>query len=73
LTKLSAQDPEVHQLTAQVSQLLKPQAVLREPALAVPKSRRGAERRFGIALCFAARRHMAEARTHGDGARELAR
>lgn len=34
LTKLTAQDPEVHQLTAQVSQLLKPQAVLREPALA---------------------------------------
>jgi hypothetical protein len=29
LTKLTAQDPEVHQLTAEVSQLLKPQAVLR--------------------------------------------
>jgi 2-polyprenyl-6-methoxyphenol hydroxylase-like FAD-dependent oxidoreductase len=34
LTKLAAQDPEVHRLTAEVSQLLKPQAVLREPALA---------------------------------------
>ena len=29
--------------------------------------------RFDIALCFAGRRHMAEARRHGDGARELAR
>jgi len=29
LTKLTAQDPEVHQLTAEVSQLLKPQGVLR--------------------------------------------
>ncbi|SIN88643.1 hypothetical protein SAMN05443247_00463 [Bradyrhizobium erythrophlei] len=34
LTKLTAQDPGVRQLTAEVSQLLKPQAVLREPALA---------------------------------------
>ena len=34
LTKLAAQDPEVHRLTAEVSQLLKPQAALREPALA---------------------------------------
>ena len=34
MTKLTAQDPEVHQLTAEVSQLLKPQAVLRESALA---------------------------------------
>jgi 2-polyprenyl-6-methoxyphenol hydroxylase-like FAD-dependent oxidoreductase len=33
LTKLAAQDPEVHRLTAEVSQLLKPQAALREPAL----------------------------------------
>ena len=31
---LAAQDPEVHRLTAEVSQLLKPQAALREPALA---------------------------------------
>ena len=34
MTKLAAQDPEVHRLTAEVSQLLKPQAALREPALA---------------------------------------
>jgi 2-polyprenyl-6-methoxyphenol hydroxylase-like FAD-dependent oxidoreductase len=34
LTKLAARDPEVHRLTAEVSQLLKPQAALREPALA---------------------------------------
>ena len=34
LTKLAAQDPEVHRLTAEVSQLLKPQAALRDPALA---------------------------------------
>jgi 2-polyprenyl-6-methoxyphenol hydroxylase-like FAD-dependent oxidoreductase len=34
LTKLAALDPEVHRLTAEVSQLLKPQAALREPALA---------------------------------------
>jgi 2-polyprenyl-6-methoxyphenol hydroxylase-like FAD-dependent oxidoreductase len=34
LTKLAAQDPEVHRLTAEVSQLLRPQAALREPALA---------------------------------------
>ena len=34
ITKLAAQDPEVHRLTAEVSQLLKPQAALREPALA---------------------------------------
>jgi hypothetical protein len=34
LPKFTAQDPEVHQLTAEVSQLLKPQAVLRDPALA---------------------------------------
>jgi 2-polyprenyl-6-methoxyphenol hydroxylase-like FAD-dependent oxidoreductase len=34
LTKLAAQDPEVHRLTAEVSQLLKPQAALREPTLA---------------------------------------
>jgi 2-polyprenyl-6-methoxyphenol hydroxylase-like FAD-dependent oxidoreductase len=34
LTKLAAADPEVHRLTAEVSQLLKPQAALREPALA---------------------------------------
>jgi 2-polyprenyl-6-methoxyphenol hydroxylase-like FAD-dependent oxidoreductase len=33
LTKLAAQDPEVHRLTAEVSQLLKPQAALRDPAL----------------------------------------
>jgi hypothetical protein len=33
MTKLAAQDPEVHRLTAEVSQLLKPQAALREPAL----------------------------------------
>ena len=33
LTKLAADDPEVHRLTAEVSQLLKPQAALREPAL----------------------------------------
>lgn len=35
MTKLAAQDPEVHRLTAEVSQLLKPHAALREPALAV--------------------------------------
>jgi len=34
LTKLAAQDPEVHRLTTEVTQLLKPQAALREPALA---------------------------------------
>ena len=34
LTRLAADDPEVHRLTAEVSQLLKPQAALREPALA---------------------------------------
>ena len=34
LTKLAADDPEVHRLTVEVSQLLKPQATLREPALA---------------------------------------
>jgi 2-polyprenyl-6-methoxyphenol hydroxylase-like FAD-dependent oxidoreductase len=34
LTRLAAQDPEVHRLTAEVSQLLKPQAALRDPALA---------------------------------------
>jgi 2-polyprenyl-6-methoxyphenol hydroxylase-like FAD-dependent oxidoreductase len=34
LTKLAADDPEVHRLTVEVSQLLKPQAVLREPGLA---------------------------------------
>jgi 2-polyprenyl-6-methoxyphenol hydroxylase-like FAD-dependent oxidoreductase len=34
LTRLAAQDPEVHRLTAEVSQLLKPQAAQREPALA---------------------------------------
>jgi 2-polyprenyl-6-methoxyphenol hydroxylase-like FAD-dependent oxidoreductase len=34
LTKLAADDPEVHRLTAEVSQLLKPQAALRDPALA---------------------------------------
>ncbi|WP_063800330.1 FAD-dependent oxidoreductase [Bradyrhizobium lablabi] len=34
LTKLAADDPEVHRLTVEVSQLLKPQAALREPALA---------------------------------------
>lgn len=34
LTKLAAEDPEVHRLTTEVSQLLKPQAALREPALA---------------------------------------
>jgi 2-polyprenyl-6-methoxyphenol hydroxylase-like FAD-dependent oxidoreductase len=34
MTKLAAQDPEVHRLTTEVSQLLKPQAALREPALA---------------------------------------
>ncbi|MBR0696302.1 FAD-dependent monooxygenase [Bradyrhizobium lablabi] len=34
LTKLAAQDPEVHRLTAEVQQLLKPQTALREPALA---------------------------------------
>ena len=33
LTKLAAQDPEVHRLTVEVSQLLKPQSALREPAL----------------------------------------
>jgi 2-polyprenyl-6-methoxyphenol hydroxylase-like FAD-dependent oxidoreductase len=33
LTRLAAQDSEVHRLTAEVSQLLKPQAALREPAL----------------------------------------
>lgn len=34
LTRLAAQDPEVHLLTAEVTQLLKPQSALREPALA---------------------------------------
>jgi len=34
LTKLAAQDTEVHRLTAEVSQLRKPQASLREPSLA---------------------------------------
>ena len=34
LTKLAAQDAEVHKLVAEVSQLLKPQSALREPALA---------------------------------------
>ena len=34
LTRLAADDPEVHRLTAEVSQLLKPQTALREPALA---------------------------------------
>lgn len=34
LTRLAADDPEVHRLTAEVSQLLRPQAALREPALA---------------------------------------
>ena len=34
LTRLAATDPEVHRLTVEVSQLLKPQAALREPALA---------------------------------------
>jgi hypothetical protein len=34
LTRLAAADPEVHRLTVEVSQLLKPQAALREPALA---------------------------------------
>ena len=34
LTRLAADDPEVHRLTVEVSQLLKPQAALREPALA---------------------------------------
>ncbi|WOH47964.1 NAD(P)/FAD-dependent oxidoreductase [Bradyrhizobium sp. sBnM-33] len=34
LTRLAAEDPEVHRLTAEVSQLLKPQAALRDPALA---------------------------------------
>jgi 2-polyprenyl-6-methoxyphenol hydroxylase-like FAD-dependent oxidoreductase len=34
LTKLAADDPEVHRLTVEVSQLLKPQAALREPTLA---------------------------------------
>lgn len=34
LTRLAAQDPEVHRLTAEVSQLLRPQAALRDPALA---------------------------------------
>jgi 2-polyprenyl-6-methoxyphenol hydroxylase-like FAD-dependent oxidoreductase len=33
LTRLAAADPEVHRLTVEVSQLLKPQAALREPAL----------------------------------------
>jgi 2-polyprenyl-6-methoxyphenol hydroxylase-like FAD-dependent oxidoreductase len=33
LTRLAADDPEVHRLTAEVSQLLKPQAALRQPAL----------------------------------------
>ena len=33
LTRLAADDPEVHRLTVEVSQLLKPQAALREPAL----------------------------------------
>lgn len=34
LTRLAAEDPEVHRLTVEVSQLLKPQAALREPMLA---------------------------------------
>jgi len=34
LTKLAADDPEVHRLMVEVSQLLKPQAALREPTLA---------------------------------------
>ncbi|NOJ48199.1 FAD-dependent oxidoreductase [Bradyrhizobium archetypum] len=34
LTRLAAQDPEVHRLTVEVSQLVKPQAALREPMLA---------------------------------------
>lgn len=34
LTKLAADDPEVHRLTVEVSQLLKPQAALRAPTLA---------------------------------------
>ena len=34
LTKLAAQDPDVHRLTVEVTQLLKPQAALHEPALA---------------------------------------
>ena len=34
LTRLAADDPEVHRLTAEVSQLLRPQAALRAPALA---------------------------------------
>ena len=34
LTKLAAQDAEVHRLTTEVTQLLKPQAARREPALA---------------------------------------
>jgi 2-polyprenyl-6-methoxyphenol hydroxylase-like FAD-dependent oxidoreductase len=34
LTRLAAQDPEVHRLSVEVTQLLKPQAALREPALA---------------------------------------
>jgi 2-polyprenyl-6-methoxyphenol hydroxylase-like FAD-dependent oxidoreductase len=33
LTRLAADDPKVHRLTAEVSQLLKPQAALRQPAL----------------------------------------
>ncbi|KRQ95699.1 hypothetical protein CQ12_03720 [Bradyrhizobium jicamae] len=33
LTRLAAEDPEVHRLTTEVSQLLQPQAALREPAL----------------------------------------
>jgi hypothetical protein len=34
LTKLAAQDAEVHRLMAEVQHLLKPQSALREPALA---------------------------------------
>ena len=34
LVKLAAQDPQVHRLLAEVSQLLKPNSALREPALA---------------------------------------
>jgi 2-polyprenyl-6-methoxyphenol hydroxylase-like FAD-dependent oxidoreductase len=34
LVKLAAQDPEIHRLMAEVSQLLKPSSALREPAVA---------------------------------------
>jgi hypothetical protein len=34
LTKLAAQDADVHKLMAEVSHLLKPQSALREPSLA---------------------------------------